>query len=130
MSDASKLRGVELWALILTGLAILGSMPWGSVKLTLGIATGGILMAGNVFIIRRVVAGMLAEEDLDEKRNKKRRRRLVLQYVVKMLALLGVIGVIIKYGKVSPVGLLIGMTTALLALIAVGMKTAVEEKEE
>lgn len=130
MNEAGKLKGVEFWALILTCLAVLGSMPWGSAKLAMGIATGGVLMAGNVFIIRRVVAGMLAEDDLDENKNKKRRRRLILQYVAKMLALLGIIGVVVKYEKVNPLGLLIGMTAALSALIAVGMRAAVEEKEK
>lgn len=130
MSGTTNLRGIEFWALILTCLTVLGSIPWGSLKLAVGIALGGILMAGNVFIIRRVVTGMLTEDDLDEKKNKNRRRWLVFQYVAKMLALLGIIGVVVKYGKVNPLGFLIGMSAALLALIVVGMRSAVEEKKE
>ena len=132
MSKAGVLSGIELWGLLATGVAATGSLYWQSPEITLGVVAGGVLMAGNLLVIRHVVRDLMGgkEESFGEGKAKKRRSWLVLQYVLKILAILAIVGGLLKVGGISPAGLLIGITAALAALLIAGLRSAAFEEDD
>jgi hypothetical protein len=111
-------------AALTSGLAAVAATPFVSISTTVGIAAGGALMTGNIYLLRRVVIGMLGEEPRSAKEAKRKRRRLLLVYMVKMIGLLVVLGGLILKTDISPAGLLTGVTAAIIGLMYVGLRDA------
>lgn len=132
MSKQAALKGVELWALAATAAAACGSLYWRSTEATLGVIVGGLLMAANLYVIRRVVADVMGDGDeaIGEDKRKKRRSWMVLQYVLKIVAILAVVGGLLKMGGISPIGLLVGITASMTALLIAGLRAAAFEEED
>jgi len=115
-------------AAIASVLAALASLLFGSLKLTLGVVAGGALMTGDIFLLRRVVTGLIGDETPDLKEASRKRRFLVFQYIIKVIGLFVVLALLIWKTNVHPVGLLAGVTAAILGLIYVGLRDADIEK--
>lgn len=130
MKGGRAMRGLELWAVGITALASLASLAWSDMRLSLGVMLGGFLMAANFWVIRHVVSDLMGQAgELEDSKRRKRRSWLVFQYVLKMVALLVILGAALKFGKVSPAGLLVGITAALTALLAAGLRAAAFDDE-
>lgn len=132
MSRPAVLKGMEVWALSFTAVAAIGSIYWRSSEVTLGVIAGGLLMAVNLYVIRRVVSEVIGEEGevVGESRRKKRKSWMIFQYVLKMLAMLAFLWGALKWGGISPIGLLLGITAALTALLIAGLRAAAFGEEE
>lgn len=85
-------------------------------------------MSFDVFLLRRVISGLLGEEPKDEKEIKRKRSWLVFQYLLKVIGLLVLLGLIVLKTKISPVGLLIGVTAAIIGPMYVGLRDADDEE--
>jgi uncharacterized membrane protein YoaK (UPF0700 family) len=101
------LKGMELWAIVATAVAAVGSLYWESTRITLGVISGGLIMTGNLLVIRRVVTDVLGEtaSGADEARRGFRKKWIIVQYVLKMIALFAILAGLIKFGGISPLGL-------------------------
>lgn len=109
---------------IFSSLAVLASLLFESLYFTLGVAAGGALMTGDVFLLRRVITGLLGSEPQTEREAKSRRRKLLFQYVIKEVGLVVILAALIWKTKINPAGLLVGVTAAIIGPIYVGLRDA------
>jgi|GEM_PF-2302691 len=132
MSRPVVLKGMEIWALSCSAVAAIGSIYLGSAEMTLGVIAGGLLMTGNIYIIRRVVRDVMGDEGetIGDDGRKKRKSWMVIQYVLKMLAMLVILFGLLKWKGINPFGLLLGITAALTALLVVGLRAAAFEEDK
>jgi len=128
VSNSVRRPGMVSMAAAISVAAAIVPLLFGSLTIALGVAVGGFLMTADIYLLQRVVRGLLREEPANEKEVKKKRRFLVFQYLLKTLGLLVVLGAIIWKTDISPAGLLVGITAALIGPIYVGLRDAnVEE---
>ncbi len=129
MKEPGELAGLEAWALGFTMITAIGSTYFKNAEMTLGIIAGGAIMTANMWVIRRVVKGLIegAIEEAAAGENKKKNSGIIAQYVLKILVFVIVIAILAKWGGVDPAGLIIGLTVSLAALITVGLKSAGKE---
>ncbi len=112
-------------AALASALAVaVASLAFQTLSIALGVAAGGFLMTANIYMLQRVVRGLVGEEPASEKQAKKKRRFLIFQYFLKTLGLLLVLGAIIWKTDINPAGLLAGITAALIGPIYVGLRDA------
>ena len=106
------------------GLAALASLSLGSMRVTLGVMAGGALMTGDIYLLKRVIGGLIGEEPSNESEAKRKRRFLVFQYIIKVVGLLVILAVLIWKTNVHPAGLLVGVTAAIIGPMYVGLRDA------
>jgi len=69
-------------------------------------------------------------ETIGDDGRKKRKSWMVIQYVLKMLAMLVILFGLLKWKGINPFGLLLGITAALTALLVVGLRAAAFEEDK
>lgn len=92
----------------------LGSLFFNQIYLTLSILLGFFLVWANFWLLRKLVAGLLHKNI--------GRTRLFLIFIVKYIGLMGLLGGSIIYFDLHLIGLLIGVSSLMVAVVAVSMK--------
>ena len=111
-------------AAVFSAVAVAVSLIFFSTRVTLGVVAGGVLMTGNIYLLRRVIGGLLGKEPPTGSEVKKRRRRLLFQYLLKTLGLMVVLAALIWKTDINPAGILAGITAATTGLLYVGLRDA------
>lgn len=108
------LRRIERTNLMVVILMVCGSLLLAHYPITLGIASGGALMALNFRVLRRIVEGWVLHD----------KKTALIKYGVKFFALLGcVAGILVFFRRwVEPLGLLIGASGLFWALWIQGLR--------
>ena len=113
--DLWSIEGIEKTAVYLTIIALAAVLyfwfEWGAV---LGLLAGSTIGVFNFRLIARAVNKMFADEESSSKNG--------IRYGVKVLALIGIIGVLIIGVKVNAAAFLVGFSTIVLAMIFEGIK--------
>ena len=120
----SKRLGMVGMAALFSMVVVVVSAIAGSPNFSSGVLIGGALMTGDIFLLRRVVSGLLGDEPSNEKEIKSKRMRLVLQYLLKIIGLFVILGFVIWKTKISAAGLLVGVTAAIVGTLYVGLRDA------
>lgn len=91
---------------------------------TLGIIVGGILIITNFHIFQYTLS-----KAFDNKEKLKTRRILIyLNYYFRLFALGIIIFVLLRKGYIDPVGLVIGLSTVVVAIALLGVSMALKTK--
>jgi len=124
MKGSPRRLGMVSMAAIFSAVVALVSLIFFSTRVTLGVAAGGALMSGNIYLLRRVIGGLLGKEPPTESEVKKRRRFLLFQYLLKTLGIMAVLAALIWKTDINPAGILAGITAATTGLLYVGLRDA------
>lgn len=91
---------------------------------TLGIIVGGLVSTANFIFLQRTLKKAFGT-DLSRKTQKV---RIFLNYYFRLLVLGIIIFILLKYQLVAPVGLTIGLSTVVVAIVFVGISIAFKTK--
>lgn len=91
---------------------------------TLGIIIGGILIITNFHIFQYTLSKAFENNG----KLKKRRILIYLNYYFRLFALGVIIFVLLKIGHIDPVGLVIGLSTVVVAIAFLGVSIALKTK--
>jgi hypothetical protein len=127
--NKKKRFGMTGMAGIISAGALIAFSPFASENFIIGVALGGFLMTLDIYLLKRVIVGLLGEEPKSEKEAKRKRRFLVFQYVLKVVGLLVILAVLVLKTKISPAGLLVGVTAAIIGPMYVGLRDANEDEQ-
>ena len=103
------LVGVEKANVFLASVAVLVSLYGRSFKLTFSIFLGFFIVAINFWFLKKIIFDLM-----DSKSNKV---RLAVMLGIKYVMLLGLLGISIVYFNLHLVGLLVGISTLVIAII-------------
>lgn len=95
---------------LILGLLLVASLPFANWPVTTGILAGGLVAIGGFFWLQRSLARLLADPAHGA------HTRYQFGYVVRLLALGGVLGLLIAVAKIHPVGLAIGLSVVVVNL--------------
>lgn len=95
--------------LILT-LLLLGSLPFGNLKLSIGILVGGLVAIGGFLWMRRSLTQLL------EQPTGGARFRYQFGYIIRLAALAIILAVLIAVVKIHAFGLIIGLSVVVINL--------------
>ena len=100
---------IEKINFILGGMALLGSLYWTSPKLSFSILAGFLIVFINFWLLKTIIFKLLQE--------KSNKLRLAVVLGIKYVLLLALIGISITYFNLHVGGLLIGISTLVIAII-------------
>lgn len=115
-----QLESIERWNLIFAGILILASAILFDRAVAVGVTVGALLSAANFYGIRRLWQAALRNEG---------QKRQILQILMlgKMVGLMVLVFLAIKYLPLNPVALAIGMSTFLLSIAVESVRFALKE---
>lgn len=89
------------------------SLLWGSVPVTLGVLSGGVLTACNYHWMGRSLGRLLA----DPRRAPQRKTRAGFNYLLRLVIIAAAIYLLLVHVKVHPIGLAVGLSVYVVNLI-------------
>jgi hypothetical protein len=107
-----SVKRIEVLNVCLVAAASLASL-WISKELALGVVAGGVLMAANFRVIAGVIGTVL--------RRGSPSRVHVAIYWLKFVGVLVVVGLLVLFFRVDVIGLLVGLSTIVVAVTAEAM---------
>lgn len=113
---------VKYWIVLLISSSI--SYFFLSPATTLGVIAGGILIITNFHIFQFT----LAKAFNNKGKLKKRRITIYFNYYFRLFALGIIIFLLLKKGYVEPIGLVIGLSTVVLAIAFLGISMALKAR--
>lgn len=120
----APVRRIERTSLVLLGVALLASLFTWQPRFVLGVALGGGLATLNFWALRRLIGALLVE-------GQTRRRQGVMGLLLALK--FGILGaslfLIIRFVPVHPIGLLVGVSTLVLAIFIVGLRGGLAHPE-
>jgi hypothetical protein len=96
---------------LILGLLLIASLPFGNWPVTAGILAGGLVAVSGFAWLQRSLRRLLADPAHGA------RARYQFGYVVRLLALGGVLALLIAVVKIHPVGLAIGLSVVVVNLL-------------
>lgn len=96
---------------LILGLLLIASLPFGNWPVTAGILAGGLVAVAGFAWLQRSLRRLLADPAHGA------RARYQFGYVVRLLALGGVLALLIAVVKIHPVGLAIGLSVVVVNLL-------------
>ena len=114
----SRVQRVQIVSGILLGVAILAAALLGDMRMVLGVLLGGVLASANFYALRRVVGGLL------EGGQPRRLAFLGTLLILKFGLLAVLLYITIRFLPINAIGLLVGITVVVLAIVVEGFRTA------
>lgn len=105
-----KLARIERWNALWIALFLVGSGWISSPPFVLGVLLGGILVLANFHLLRKIIERLFQKERPSPKRGG-------ILLAIKLLAWIPIMVFLIGYLKIDPIGLTLGATTLLLAIL-------------
>ena len=106
------------WVILLTlGLASFFLM---GDAFTLGILLGGLLIIANFNLLAHTIRSAFTPNGMPAGN----KPAIVGKYYLRLLALGLIIYVLIHYGRIDPVGLVIGLSTVVISIVSIGIRDA------
>lgn len=90
-------------------------------SITAGIIAGGLVIIANFSMLQRAVQRSFSDEEL----SKSKKIVLILGFYLRFLALGLVIFFLIKSDWISPIGLVIGLSTVFLSVVSFGISNMI-----
>jgi hypothetical protein len=87
---------------------------------TLGVLLGGLVIIANFNLLARTVRGAFTPNGMAAIH----KPAIVGKYYLRLLALGLVIYILIHYGRIHPVGLVIGLSTVVISIVSLGIRDA------
>lgn len=106
-----QLQKIERTALGIVGFVTLISAVFAGASVTAGVALGGLLTVGNFYTLRRLVGALLRGG------GKPRQAVLSTLLLLKLAAVSALVYALLVYLAIDGLGLLVGMTVALVAIM-------------
>lgn len=103
---------------IVLALLLVGSLPLGNLRLTLGILCGGLVAIAGFAWLRRSLQKLLDQPGHGA------RARYQLGYLVRLAALAVMLGLLVAVIKINPVGLVIGLSVVVINLFWITVQRA------
>ena len=113
-------KNMEKRGWVILVLMVLVSLLWRDWRLTLGVATGGLVALADMWLMRAFFAGLI---------KKGKGKALFVAQLVKYLVLAVILGVSFFFKLVSPLGVLLGLSLLVLMPI-IGLSRLERELEE
>jgi len=110
-----RLRLIERSGLVIAAVLTAGSVVFWRFPITLGVALGGGLSVLNLFVIRRVAGWVIAST------SRRKQALLMTLLAMKMLVLIGLVYLAIRYAPIDVIAFVIGLSTFLLAVLATSL---------
>ncbi len=107
--EPKQLEAIERWNLLLSGIAILVSAVFAPTAVALGIAVGAVLACLNFTSIKRIWLAVAHAQG-------ERRNGLQMLMIGKMILLMVLVVLAIKYLPLSPAALAIGLSVFLVSI--------------
>jgi hypothetical protein len=120
--DARHLNAVERWTMILAALAIVAAAVAASRRVAFGVTLGAALMVGNAYAMRRIGQRVL--------RSFARPGIAILLLNLKMLVLIALVLVVVRYLPVDAIGFLIGISVFPVAVVIAAVRVGLAEAKE
>lgn len=112
--EEQLLDQVRLRNWIFLGTMVLASLVFWDLKITLGVASGGVLVTVNFRLLHRILKRQF------KPKGRTSTASVLLGYYLRFAATGVIILVLLKYRLVHPIGLLIGLSVIVLTLILTG----------
>ena len=93
-----------------------------SASLTLGVILGGLIIIANFSVFQHTVRAAFSSEG----RMKLTKKSIIVKYYLRLLVLGTIIYTLIKYGRVDPVGLAVGLSTVVISIVILGISRALK----
>ena len=103
---------------IILALLLLGSLPFGSRQLSLGILAGGLVAIGGFTWMRRSLQKLLAQPGGGA------RARYQFGYLVRLAALGLCLALLVAVVKIHPLGLIVGLSVVVINLLVITVQRA------
>lgn len=111
-----QLFWIEKTTIILAAIFSIGSLYYTSFKLTLSIVLGFLIVQINFWLLRRIVFGLI--------RTQPKKAKLLIGLALKYILLFSMLGAAIFYFNLHVIGLLVGISTLVVAIVLLGVKEA------
>lgn len=119
--DPKQLDAIERWNCLLAAILIVGASVLFDLRVALGVASGALLSCANFYGIHKLLERSMRAHG---------GRRLLLQSLLmgKMLVLMVLVFLALKYVPLSPVGLAVGLSVFLLSIAAETIRFALGDR--
>lgn len=107
--DAKQLEAVERWNLLLAGVLLVLASIFFPADVAIGVGVGGVLSCANFTAIRRIWQAVARAEG-------GRRSRLQVLIMVKMMAMMFLVVLAIRFLPLSPAALAVGLSVFLVSI--------------
>lgn len=107
--DPAQLKAIERWNLVLSGVGILVAAFFLDEAVAVGISVGAVIACVNFSAIRRIWLAVIHSEG-------PRRNTLQMLMVLKMILLMVLVVLAIKFLPLSPAGLAVGLSVFLISI--------------
>lgn len=114
---ATRIRSRNWVILMAMGVASFFLM---SDAFTLGLLLGGLVIIANFNLLARTVRRAFSPNGMAPTQ----KPAIVGKYYLRLLALGLVIYLLIHYGRIDPVGLVIGLSTVVISIVSIGIRDA------
>ncbi|MBI3071953.1 MAG: ATP synthase subunit I [Deltaproteobacteria bacterium] len=122
---------VERTAYALAGIATLGSLIAQSIPFSLGVVVGAVIGLANFRAIRFIVArGLQSSSRAGAEGESAPRWAFLALFFVKFAVLIAAVYLLITQTEVDTIGLAIGLSTVLLATVAVSFRSALRVNKD
>ena len=121
--DNRQLGTVERWTLALAGVAIALAWALASRRFSLGVTVGAVIMILNAVALRRIGARVLATAA-----NKP--GIAILWFNVKMILLIGVVYVCVRYLPIDPIGFLVGISVFPVGVVVAALQMQRDDSQQ
>ena len=122
MMEQKHLIALEKWTLAFAALVVGFALLALGGRAAFGVTVGAALMSLNAYALRRI--GQRAFKTF------KKPGAAVLLFNVKMVVLVALVYVIIRYLPVDPLGFIVGISIVPVAIVAVAIRHAMRHSEE
>ncbi|MBW2071611.1 MAG: ATP synthase subunit I [Deltaproteobacteria bacterium] len=119
LQDEALLKRIEMIIWVLLGILSLTSFALCPFKFSLGVFIGGVLAVGNFYLMKRNL-----RRALDPARLSGARFFYLFKYYLRFAALGIIIALLLISGRVSPFGLLLGLSIIVIGIVLVGFNEA------
>jgi hypothetical protein len=106
------------WLILATLLA--ASLPFGNLQMSAGILAGGLVAIASFSWLQRSLRRLLADTGQDA------RRHYQFGYLVRLLALGGVLAILVAIVKIHPAGLILGLSVVVINLLWLAFQRALQ----
>jgi len=108
---------------VLAGLILL-SLPWGSVPVTLGVLSGGLVAIGGYLWLQHSLKKVIAEPSRHSARSFK------ISYFVRLGSLAAILLLLIAVARVNPLGLAAGLSVVVVNILWTTLKRSIPTRRQ
>jgi ATP synthase I chain len=121
--NSSAVKSIELFSLLMVGVATLASLLMWDMGITLGVALGGIIGTANFYALRRLIQAIVAGD------SPRKQGVMVVLLTLKFGLLAVAIYLAVKLLPINPLALLVGISFIVLSIFIVSFRSMVSGAE-